>query len=445
MSLLVKKVQSDQFGALSYSIMRIFPVYVVYLLQTVWKVANVSREGQEDDDDGWWDGTAKFPKRDHRGKPLADPTTLIHRHDKKKKVVLFEKIKKVDLDPMAQKLIERIGVEFKEYCGTPTERQLVAMACNPLSVSVGFQWIQEHQDALKKKGYNADHLHVDFKKKAFVLLYTAIKVMCSHILGTTSDSQTVASATTPEPARKEDDEEDYMAGSKVDDDDKIETSASSYEVLKAELAIYMDYKHDWSTTCANDGASIQLLKIIGTKKRHWIDNWEYISEAFDVMKWWEAHRNTFPNVYIVACHVLATPDSNANQERTFSAATWFDGKLSNRQNDATFQMRVLLYKNAEFIKTSKITIAEQYKIMARENSLQLLKECMDAKKEEKRKQAAKEKAAKKEAQKDNSDQSGTGEGGESDSDGNESVDLENDDDQILKEILMAEYDESVVN
>ena len=184
--------------------------------------------------------------------------------------------------------------------------------------------------------------------------------------------------------------------------------------------------------------------MIGTKKRHWIDNWETIAEVFDVMKWWETHKNMFPNIYIVACHILASPDSNANQERTFSAATWFDGKLSNRQNDATFQMRVLLYKNEEFINTSKITISEQYKNMARETSVELLKECMAAKQEEKSKQAAKEKAAKEQAEKENSEQSSTGEGEESDlrySVGNESVDLENDDDQLLKEILMAEYGE----
>jgi hypothetical protein len=346
---------------------------------------------------------------------------------------------------VAQKLIGRIAVDFKEYLGTPTERQLLAMVCNPLSVSVGFKWIQEHQDALKNKGYDEPHLHVDFKKKALVGLISAIQLMCSRILRTTSDSQTVTSATTPEAARKEDDDEDYMAPvRRDDDDDKIESTAATVNEVKAELEIYLNYTHDWSCNCASDGASIQLLKIIGTKKRQWIDNWESIAEIFHVMKWWEAHKNTFPNIYIVACHILASPDSNANQERTFSAATWFDGKLSNRQNDATFQMRVLLYKNAEFIKNTKMAISEHYKNMARENSIELLKECMAAKQEEKKKQAAKEKAAKELAKEKNSDQSSTEKGGElgsEDSDGNESVDLENDDDQLLKEVLMAEYDE----
>ena len=47
------------------------------------------------------------------GKPIADPPSCSTRHDRKK-VVSFERIKKTDLDPVAQKLIDRISVDFKE-------------------------------------------------------------------------------------------------------------------------------------------------------------------------------------------------------------------------------------------------------------------------------------------------------------------------------------------
>jgi hypothetical protein len=54
-------------------------------------------------------------------------------------------------------------------------------------------------------------------------------------------------------------------------------------------------------------------------------------------------------IYPVAMCILSLPDSNGHQERTFSAATWMDGKLNSMQKDLTFQMKVLMYKNANFL------------------------------------------------------------------------------------------------
>ena len=55
------------------------------------------------------------------------------------------------------------------------------------------------------------------------------------------------------------------------------------------------------------------------------------------------------------------PDSNADQERTCSAATWMDGKLNKKQSDLTFQMKVLLYKNKGFLKNHLKILKEDEK------------------------------------------------------------------------------------
>ena len=79
-------------------------------------------------------------------------------------------------------------------------------------------------------------------------------------------------------------------------------------------------------------------------------NWPIMCHNFDVMHWWETTGKVLhPHVYPVACCILAMADSNGSQERTFSAATWMDGRLKTRQSDFTFQSKVTLYKNQGFL------------------------------------------------------------------------------------------------
>ena len=83
-------------------------------------------------------------------------------------------------------------------------------------------------------------------------------------------------------------------------------------------------------------------------------------------------------IYPVACCILALPDSNGDQERTFSAATWMDGKLSTKQNDITFQMKVLACKNSEFLNEHKGHVEEHYIKAAAERTKKLLMESSKA-------------------------------------------------------------------
>lgn len=95
---------------------------------------------------------------------------------------------------------------------------------------------------------------------------------------------------------------------------------------------------------------MSVLDEIGNEEDKWGKKLLTIAKHFDVMWWWhKCGRQNYPRVHIVACAVLAVPESNGDQERTFSACTWFDGKLQRNQTLATFEMKALLYKNKKLI------------------------------------------------------------------------------------------------
>jgi hypothetical protein len=91
------------------------------------------------------------------------------------------------------------------------------------------------------------------------------------------------------------------------------------------------------------------------------------------MKWWEGYgKNDFPLLYYLAILFLPCPDSNGSQERTFSAATWMDDKLKKSQSDATFEMKVLIYKNEDFIRQSKVSMEKRGKELALQATKKML-------------------------------------------------------------------------
>ena len=77
------------------------------------------------------------------------------------------------------------------------------------------------------------------------------------------------------------------------------------------------------------------------------------------MKWWEeVGKFKFKRIYVCACVILMVPDSNGHQERTFSTGTWMDTVLQRMQSAATFEMKVLLYRNREFMKMAEGHVSE---------------------------------------------------------------------------------------
>ena len=115
--------------------------------------------------------------------------------------------------------------------------------------------------------------------------------------------------------------------------------------------------------------SAEVIRGIGENEEEYTDAWTVIAEHFDIMRWWATFgKRSFPRIYVIACQILPTPESNGGQERTFSAATWMDGKLSKRQSEATFQMKVILHQNSDVLRHARINFGERYKKMAAEST-----------------------------------------------------------------------------
>lgn len=153
-----------------------------------------------------------------------------------------------------------------------------------------------------------------------------------------------------------------MESWRTDDDNEKEKirkdRCTTNDPVELELRSWISKKLEWSAVLGAMGK--ERLELIGNDRNAYRRNWELIAKEFNIMEWWETcGKQSFPKIYIVACVVLPLPESNGSQERTFSTATWMDGKLNNRQTDKTFEMKVILHQNAEFLRKTKTAIKEE--------------------------------------------------------------------------------------
>jgi hypothetical protein len=136
-------------------------------------------------------------------------------------------------------------------------------------------------------------------------------------------------------------------------------------------------KHSKASPCP-----ASFLKKIGSNQLDYVKKWEMIAERFNIMEWWEdIGKSQYPYIYVLAC-IIPLPDSNGSQERTFSSATWMDGKLNKRQSDATFQMKVILQQNSAFMDKEQIAVMEEHMAAAAESTKKLVKEAMERRRKE---------------------------------------------------------------
>jgi hAT family C-terminal dimerisation region len=127
----------------------------------------------------------------------------------------------------------------------------------------------------------------------------------------------------------------------------------------------------------------QVIDTIGSTSKQWLANLEFIMKIFDLIEWWRnTGKSQYPMIYPVAMCILSLPDSNGHQERTFSAATWMDGKLNSMQKDPTFQMKVLMYKNEDFLERYIDTMEPKQLETAAMKTKELLIKYISSKKEE---------------------------------------------------------------
>jgi hypothetical protein len=355
---LSKLVQTDMKGSNAYSFLHVYAVFVQYCVQQTWYVASVGL-GDTVDDDKRWHGGAKFGPRKKTGDPLVTPIPSMT-------TITYQRMRKDQLLDISLKLIDRIASEMISYSANVSESMLVSMACNPLTATLGMSELAMLVRVLKKNSTNEDHKKcaLDYRTKSKAALVKMIKDKCSE-METIKD---VVVGTDPDAVNDNQDMFDEMR-----DDASSETG--DVDVVTAEVDRFFDHRIQWSQYILKTTANELLAHSIGKNTKEWQKNIMMIAKVFDVMKWWEdVGKEDFPHIYLMACLNLAVPDSNGDTERMFSAATWMDDKLKKRQSDATFEMKVLLYWNRNFLKRVRIDMDESSKEVAKNATRLLIKE-----------------------------------------------------------------------
>lgn len=381
---LSKLLQTDVLGAISYTFIHVMTTLTAYLSpHKRWWVADVD-ELNNSDELTMWNGNASFPTRDDSGKPIKPAPKGFTE-------VSMLKMTKDQLSDMPLKLIGRIADEFTRYSAIVTNDQLVAMACNPLTATLGMTELELCVALMADtEGELFQPIKQDYRALSKAALVKAIKDICSEILPTrrlNKDDTDTTAAAGPDATELDSDEE-YAAAKnakrkqlvgKMLQDAGTETMDPVVDMVDNFFDARKNYL-PWLEYLTLRGKE-KLAKELAGKDLS--EHWWTIAQHFDPMEYWNAGgKSQFPLIYYVACLHLPMPDSNGHQERTFSAATWMDGKLNNRQTDATFEMKALIYSNKKFLSQLTTDLDSSHKLAAAEATVRLLDEAQDRRDEE---------------------------------------------------------------
>jgi len=381
---LLRLVQTDVPGAIAYTDFLIFRTITTYMDNTEWYVADTRKSTHPDETDRWC--PLPYPQRDHRGVPIGNLKT----GSKKKDTLPLLKVATEDLDDMAKELIKRVVIELARY-GKPTSDRLLAMACNPFMANVLADELDDFAAYVLLESDNQDSPHKEALdimgnreriKEAQDILVTEIRKVCGCIIPTEAGGAVPDSAPAPEAEQKK------ATGLKAIKQRKRALEAAGQQTRLemtgdpvADQVRAFFHQLDFNPVSWID--NIDVSKEVGMTKGKWIENVQLVIKNFDVFKWWEdCGKEQFPLIYPIACRILALPDSNGGQERTFSAATWMDGKLNSQQSDLTFQMKVLLYKNQQFLNEHRVNVLEDNRKAAALKTKELLQQSMSGKDED---------------------------------------------------------------
>jgi hypothetical protein len=278
-----------------------------------------------------------------------------------------------DLESETHTLINRIQEFLMKYSVTPSKDRLLAMACNPFTATFGMLELKVQVATLRGSHPSPEILRhaYDHRQMAMDVLEEQIKLICSEIIP--KDSTNTGHGSNDEDS---DDEDLDAARKRLFIEESLLNTAKVDDPVKQAVQIFFGQKFDPQQVLQDQRRTevkAEILERIGNLPNEWMKNYQLIAESFDVMDWWErVGKKNHRLIYPVACCILSLPDSNGHQERTFSAATWMDGKLQKRQSDMTFQMKVLLYKNAEFLAKHRRHVQEDTLASAEQRTKELL-------------------------------------------------------------------------
>jgi len=392
---LIKQLQTDRFGAISYTYYLIIRVLVMYLSKRKWWFTETRRK-HVGETANRWDGCAAWPMTDYGFTPFdydKERNEVAGGINRVGMVCLRKNDPELDQD-LTPKLIRRIINEFPNYGAVASNNHLLAIAVNPFAATTLMSDLETMDSLLQQLGPDdrTKNLLKDIKQRAKQVLIDEIRKVWgdkvkSKVAG--NESGTINTGSTNADGGSNDDDDD-------DDDDNLleqmrrkrrkkseDPNRSKDPVIATVDEFFSQNFNPRYVLGSQQNHVLNAEQTIGIDSEDWLMNVETIAKHFDLAEWWlGTGKKQFPLLFPIACCILALPDSNGHQERTFSAATWMDGKLNSKQNDITFQMKVLCYKNKDFLQRSLNMFKEDEMKEAEQKTKALLKKHIGAKKEE---------------------------------------------------------------
>ena len=274
--------------------------------------------------------------------------------------------------PPTKELITHIIREYKRYMLESRDIDAEkAMIGNPLlcaSCPRLFKKIKVYDDT------DLFQIEKNFKDDAFE------KFNCSEVVVPTDEDNDNEGTNQEENVPAIDDADDDNPSSSIfdifddldlaADDDDVEQSGTAAnngndpvterarKLEKTILEEFSEYKHycekkglyNWKDLI-NEYPTPQYLEELITwddPKKKWFafrckkHDFMSVGKYFHVMKWWDAHKSTYPHLFPTALVWLAKPATNAFQERVFSCSSWLDSnRLMRKESPHNFQMRSL--------------------------------------------------------------------------------------------------------
>jgi hypothetical protein len=304
-----------------------------------------------------WHASCLFPRR-----PLSPRMKVEQAAKPHIKEVELIKVESKSLMPTPQALIGRMQLESTKYCHAVVDAQVIALACHPLSATLGIQELKDLNMFLSKKTTPGVPVP-NWRDKAVAALTKEVKAKLSAKLDDSDSSEEDATSALKDDA-VDDDWKEVMEQAAADEPAQNKPTRSGCPV-KREVESFFSQTIDWPEQLKTQGVAPKIIKAIGGNASMWQVNYELIAANFDVFEWWHREgRQKYKMIFVVACTILTLPESNGRQERTFSACTWMDTDLGTNQAAVTLEMKALLYENRKFIKQVQPHLYGEHKKMA---------------------------------------------------------------------------------
>ena len=242
--------------------------------------------------------------------------------------------------PLAIELLKRLRLEFDKYFPPPEDAKLIALARNPIMITVGKLILLNKPDQADLWAWALQLLRRALKDEA------ATRVPANQMVDTT-----IEGIDTIQPDEAEVDSDCEFLGKT---DDIVPTVMANQpltwsERADEELLRWESIQINFAKEATKQGASLP--------PRQKFNNALWLSDVIDVNKWWSGQLAKKPQEFSllsrVAARYLNKPPANGLQERVFGTAKFIDTPLRRKLGSERFEMLSLLKFNARLISELK--------------------------------------------------------------------------------------------